>query len=159
MFVRRFESHYTPWLNLPNTQHPGTISLSDPVTLAQCAVTCRHLPLGTFLLVQPILQQLVESRILTHLPDAANTASTELVQALLILANWCPAVGYSDAPHWTATSMVKGAVEMATALCLDKAVEDTSRETTESLLQRGVPVTRAQLVCGHSIARIVTIFI
>lgn len=85
---------------------------------------------------------------MAHLSDVARNPSVDLVYALLILATWCPAVGHPNAPHWTAASIAKGAVEMALNLELDKIADDTFWERVESLPrnQRRSAAFKVQLV-------------
>jgi hypothetical protein len=120
-----FEGHYLPWLNLPVSRTPSStqLSLTDFLTLARCAVACRHLPPSAFAAAQPRLQRLAEHALLLRTFDPTAHASLDSIQALLILAMWSPAVGPLAAEVADGTLIAAGAVRMAMALRIDQASE------------------------------------
>jgi hypothetical protein len=118
-----FDTHYTPWLNLPYTHSahaPGASPLDDFLTVACCAVAARHLPTPTRSFVLPRLQKLVEHATLVHMYKQTERVSLGVVQALLIVALWAPAVGPLASEVRNGAKIARAAASLALALGLDK---------------------------------------
>jgi hypothetical protein len=123
--MNMFDKHYVPWLNIPflRTAPDAPINLQNFLVLACCSVACRHLPDGEAARVQARLQQLAEHAVLLRTFDPAAHASLEGVQALLVLANWSPAIGAVRADVQDGSLIASGAVRMALALKLEQTSE------------------------------------
>jgi hypothetical protein len=95
--------------------------LDNFLTLARCSAASRHLAPGEFSITQFHLQKLAEHAILVKTFDVEKSASTEAVEALIILAIWMPGVGMLPSEVQSPTMVTNGAVRMALVLEMDKA--------------------------------------
>jgi hypothetical protein len=123
--IYSFDKYYTPWLNIPYLRPTpdAPIHISNFLVLASCAIACRHLPPSEAKQALSRLQPLAEQAVLLRSFDPTSHASIEGVQALLILANWTPAIGTLQSQVHDGSLIATTTVRMALALKLDRCSE------------------------------------
>lgn len=140
--LARFAVRYMPWLSFSLVRDSdGTV-----LELACCNVASRHLSPNFRSLVSARLQKLTENTIAKLIFN--NSQSLEAVQALIILALWCPP-GSTDSGMWDARVLIASAVSIGMTLRLNEA----SGKVIE--LKRTGAQEPAQLVTMTNKARLV----